>query len=83
MELLEIERDLAGPDRIAAMERYDRVLLDLDARLKAALREGLPPEEYGRAEQLADALVVARKLLRLQVRGPSQRGPSAFSGGRD
>ena len=78
MELLEIEKELAGPEKESALQKYDEVLLRLDARLKAALREGLPPDEYDRAEQLADALVVARKLLRLQVRGDAEAKKKLF-----
>lgn len=69
MELLEIERELAGPEKEAAMEKYDRVLVALGERLDAALRAGLPPEEYGKCEELKAANVIARKLLRLQVKG--------------
>lgn len=79
MELLEIERELAGPDREAALARHDRVLVGLAERLQAALREGLPPDEYDRAERLADAVVIARKLLRLQVRREDRAGRSPFA----
>ena len=68
MELLEIEKELAGPNKMAALQRYDAQLLALDARVQAALTEGVPPDEFGRCEALKDAVVVARKLLRLQVR---------------
>ena len=50
------------------MEKYDRVLVALGERLSKALRAGLPPDEYGRCVELEKANVVARKLLRLQVR---------------
>ena len=69
MELLEIEKELAGPEKDAAMEKYDRVLVALGERLDAALRAGLPPEEYGKCEELRAANVIARKLLRLQIKG--------------
>ena len=69
MELLEIEKELAGPDRHEAMERYDRMLVALGERAKAALAEGVPPDEYARVEALDEVVVVARKLLRLQVKG--------------
>lgn len=68
MMLLEIEKELAGPDRQAALKRYDDVLVALDARARKALSEGLPPNEYARCEELCDAVVTARKLLRIQVR---------------
>ena len=59
LRLLEIERELAGPDAAAALRRYDAVLSGLDARLAEALAHGLPPE------RLKEANVVARKVLRL------------------
>ena len=68
MELLAIERELKGPEGMAAMEKYDQVLVALGERLESALRAGLSPAEYSRAEKLRDANVVARKLLRLAVR---------------
>ena len=68
IRLLEIERELAGPDREAALARYDAVLAALDARIKAAFAAGLPPDEFPRVEALADANTTARKILRLAVR---------------
>ena len=69
MELLAIERELKGPEGQATMEKYDRVLVALGERLAVALREGLPPDEYARCEELDKANVVARKLLRLALKG--------------
>ena len=68
MELLEIEKELAGSGRDEALARHDGVLKALSDRLADALRKGLPPDEYARCSELAEAVVVARKLLRLQVR---------------
>ena len=68
MELMEIEKELAGPDRDAAVKKYDDVLVALGARLKSALDRGLPPGEYESCRELAEAAYIARKLLRLQVR---------------
>ena len=68
MELLAIERELKGSAGMAAMEKYDQVLVALGERLESALRAGFSPVEYTRAEKLRDANVVARKLLRLAVR---------------
>ena len=51
------------------MEKYDRLLVALGERLEKALKAGLPPAEYPRAEELRDANVVARKLLRLALKG--------------
>ena len=69
MELLEIERELAGPEKMVALQRYDGMLVALGARLGAALAGGLPPDEFARCEGLGEAVVLARKLLRLQVKG--------------
>ena len=66
--LLEIERELAGPGKEAALARYDAVLVRLDERMEAALKEGLPPDEYPKVEALKEANVLARKILRLTVR---------------
>ena len=68
MELLEIEKELAGPDRKAALKRYDDRLVALGTRLQAALDGGLPPDEFARCEPLVEVVTVARKLLRIQVR---------------
>ena len=68
MELLAIERELKGPDGMEALEKYDRVLVALGERLGVALREGLPPDEYARCEELDRANTIARKLLRLGLR---------------
>ena len=72
MELLEIEHELAGPDRAAAMQKYDEQLAALGNRLDAALAEGLPPDEFAKCDGLAEVVVIARKLLRIQVRQNSQ-----------
>ena len=69
MELLEIEKELAGPDAEAALAKYDGVLVALADRLKAALAKGVAPDEYARCEALGEVVTVARKLMRLQMRG--------------
>ncbi len=68
IQLLELERELSGPNRETAMRRHDAVLAALDARLSAALLEGMAPGEYDRARILQEAVITARKLLRLTVR---------------
>lgn len=68
MELLEIEKELAGPEKDAALKKYDRALVALGERVAAALKAGVAPGEYAKCEELAAAVTVARKLLRLQVR---------------
>ena len=66
--LMEIERELAGPDREAALSRYDRILANLSARIEVALKEGVAPDEFQKLEELKEANVLARKILRLTVR---------------
>ena len=66
--LLDIERELAGPEAEAHLARYDAVLVALERRLEAAMKEGLPPDEYPKAEALREANTLARKILRLTVR---------------
>jgi len=66
--LMELERELAGPDREVALARHDAVLSRLDRRIADAMKSGLPPDEYSKAEELKEANVLARKILRLTVR---------------
>lgn len=68
IRLLEIERELAGSDKEAALARYDAVLVKLGERISAALEAGLPPDEFPRVEALQEANTTARKILRLAVR---------------
>ena len=66
--LLEIERELAGPEKDSALARYDAVLVALDRRLEAAMKEGMSPDEFPKVEELREANTLARKILRLTVR---------------
>ena len=68
IRLLEMEKELAGPGRHAALVRYDAVLSALDRRIEEVLQTGLPPDEYPKVEALKEANVLARKILRLTVR---------------
>lgn len=68
MQLLELERELSGAERDVALARHDAILANLDARIGEALREGLPPDDFSRVEQLREATLVARKILRLSAR---------------
>ena len=68
VRLLAIEQELAGPDREAALAKYDRVLADLSARIEAAMNAGLSPDEFPKVEELKEATILARKILRLTVR---------------
>ena len=68
LRLLELEKELAGPEKNAALARYDAVLAALDARIEEAMKKGMPPGEYPNAELLKEANILARKILRLTVR---------------
>ena len=68
MQLLEIEKELSGPDRDAALARHDAVLSALEERIAEAMRTGLAPDDYSRVEQLREANLVARKILRVSAR---------------
>ena len=67
-QLLALERELSGPGAQEALARHDAVLLGLENRLDGALREGVSPEDFSRLQELRDANVVARKILRLALR---------------
>ena len=66
--LMEIERELAGPQKEAALAKYDAVLSALAEKIDAAMQAGLPPDEFAKVEALKEANPVARKILRLTVR---------------
>ena len=66
--LLEIERELAGPEKDSALARYDAVLVALERRLETAMKEGMSPDEFPKIEELREANTLARKILRLTVR---------------
>lgn len=68
MRLLEIEKELGGADRDSALVRHDAVLAGLEDRIAGAMREGLAPDDYARVEQLREANVIARKILRICAR---------------
>ena len=66
--LLAIEKELAGPGRMSALAKYDAVLVALERRLEVAMKKGLSPDEFPKAEELKEATILARKILRLTVR---------------
>ena len=68
LRLMQIEKELAGPESREALARYDAVLLALDRRIEAAMKKGLPPDEYPAVEALREADTLARKILRLAAR---------------
>ena len=71
-QLMEIERELSGPDAAAHLARHDAVLLALGRRLDAAMKSGMEPGEFPRAEALKEACTIARKILRLTARVDGQ-----------
>ena len=72
VRLLEIERELSGPDKDVALAKYDKTLADLSVRIDEAMRAGLAPDEFPKVEKLKEANVLARKILRLAVRVDGQ-----------
>lgn len=75
MQLMEIEKRLAGPDKMQALDEYDATLRGLSQHLDAALQAGVPPEDFRKIEALREATTLARKLLRLTVQSPSDTNP--------
>ena len=71
--LLDIERELAGPEKDSALAKYDAVLVALGRRLEAAMKEGMSPDEFPKLEQLREANTLARKILRLTARVGSRQ----------
>ena len=67
-QLLALERELSGPGAQEALAKHDAVLLGLENRLADALREGVAPDEFPKLQQLREANVLARKILRLAMR---------------
>ena len=57
-----------GRRKVLGLLSASAVLAALGRRLDAALKEGLPPDGYPRAEALREANIIARKILRLSVR---------------
>ena len=72
VRLLDIENELAGPDKMEFMAKYDAVLNALDERIEQALREGLPADDFQKVTALREANITASKILRLTVRVGSQ-----------
>lgn len=72
VQLLEIERELSGPDKMEHLARYDNQLVTLAKRLETALNQGMAPDEYSRAQDLRETITLARKILRLTVRADGQ-----------
>ena len=68
VRLLEIEKELAGPQRDEALVKYDAILSALAKRIDETMKEGVPPDEYPKFEALKEANTLARKILRLTVR---------------
>lgn len=67
LRMLDMEEQLAGPDAPEVMKRYDEMLVALDRRRTKAMDEGLVPEDFQRCQLLGEAILLARKILRLTV----------------
>lgn len=78
MKLMDIEQQLAGPERQTALERYDATLRALSQRLAEALQAGVPPEEFSALSALNEATTLSRKLLRLTVQEAEAPSEPAF-----
>ena len=50
VRLMEIEKELAGPQKEAALAKYDAVLSVLAKRIDAAMKAGLPPDEFPKGD---------------------------------
>ena len=74
-QLLALERELSGPGAQEALARHDAVLLGLENRLAGALREGVSPDEFPKLQELREANVLARKILRLALRDGETNKP--------
>ena len=72
MQLLEIEKELSGVESEAALAKHDAVLAALEGRIAEAMRVGLPPDEYSRVEELREANLTARKILRIFALGSGE-----------
>lgn len=72
VRLMEIERELAGPDSRDALARHDAILVQLAQRLDAAINAGVTPDEFQRLAELKEANIIARKILRLAVKVDSE-----------
>ena len=72
MQLLEIEKELSGTESEAALAKHDAVLAALEERIAEAMRVGLPPDEYSRVEELREANLTARKILRISAYGSGE-----------
>jgi hypothetical protein len=59
---------LSGAESEAALAKHDAVLAALEGRIAEAMRVGLPPDEYSRIDELREANLVARKILRISAR---------------
>ncbi len=69
MELLQIEKELASPQAADYLAKYDAQLIALGQRLEAAQAGGMAPADFAKCEGLSEVITIARKLLRIQMRG--------------
>ena len=77
IRLLDIEHELAGPDKEAALARYDAVLVGLDRRIDASMKEGLAPAEgsgnEGGEHPRKEDFALDRPSGRLSAEGEAER----------
>lgn len=67
LKLLNLEKDLAGPNRHEVYRRHDETLASLQKRIMEEQRNSLPPEEYQQAEKLRLGVIAARKVLKFAL----------------
>lgn len=79
MQLMEIEKRLAGPDKMQALEEYDGTLRALSQRIDSTMQEGVAPDDFRKLEDLREATILARKLLRLTVQSPAGNTPERLN----
>ena len=68
IRLLNLEKELAGPEREAVFARRDAQLAAIQKRAAEELQRPLEPDEYARVEKLRDGVVAARKVLRFAMK---------------
>ena len=68
IRLLNLEKDLAGPERDAVFARRDAQLAAIQKRAMEELQQPLEPAEYARIDKLREGVVAARKVLRFAMK---------------
>ena len=68
LQMLGMEEELSGPDAQEVMKKYDTKLINLDQRRVQAMNQGLTQEDFKRCECLGEAIILARKIIRLAIK---------------